>query len=108
MKYVVELSDEADADLREIFRYIAVHLKSPENAVCQVQRLEQHIRGLDELPHRFRKYERGVWRERGLRVMSVDRYCVFYIPDDAAKTVTVMRVMYGGRDIARWLEKKTS
>lgn len=107
MKYAVNLSDEANADLREIFRYIAIHLQSPENAVGQLQRLEQHIRGLDEFPYRFRKYEKGVWKKRGLRVMPVDRYCVFYIPNDATKTVTIVRVMYGGRDTARWLEAKT-
>ncbi|MBQ8699252.1 MAG: type II toxin-antitoxin system RelE/ParE family toxin, partial [Schwartzia sp.] len=89
MKYAVNLSDEANADLREIFRYIAIHLQSPENAVGQLQRLEQHIRGLDEFPYRFRKYEKGVWKKRGLRVMPVDRYCVFYIPNDATKTVTI-------------------
>ncbi|MBR1885628.1 MAG: type II toxin-antitoxin system RelE/ParE family toxin [Schwartzia sp.] len=107
MKYAVNLSDEANADLREIFRYIAIHLQSPENAVGQLQCLEQHIRGLDEFPYRFRKYEKGVWKKRGLRVMPVDRYCVFYIPNDATKTVTIVRVMYGGRDTARWLEAKT-
>ncbi len=108
MKYVVNLSDEAIADLREIFRYIAIHLQSPENAVHQVQRLEQHIRGLDEFPYRFCKYEKGVWEKRGLRVMPVDRYCVFYIPNDTTKTVTIVRVMYGGRDLTRWLDAKTS
>ena len=108
MKYAVNLSDEANADLREIFRYIAIHLQSPENAVGQLQRLEQHIRGLDEFPYRFREYEKGVWKQRGLRVMPVDRYCVFYIPNDTTKTVTIIRVMYGGRNIARWLEAKTS
>lgn len=108
MKYVVKLSDEASADLREIFRYIALQLQAPENAVHQLERLDEHIRGLDEFPYRFRRYERGVWRKRGLRVMPVDRYCVFYVPDDAKKAVTIIRVMYGGRNIAHWLEKKTS
>ena len=106
MKYVVKLSDEADADLRKILRYIAEHLQLPGTAVRQLQRLEQYIRGLGEFPHSFHKYERGVWKKRGLRVMPVDRYCVFYIPDDDAETVTVVRVMYGGRNIARWLEEK--
>ena len=32
-------------------------------------------------------------------MMPVDHYLVFYIPDTAAKTVTVLRVIYGGRDM---------
>ena len=32
-----------------------------------------------------------------LRVMPVDNYLVFYIPDHQAKTVAVLCVAYGGR-----------
>ena len=35
--------------------------------------------------------------------MSVDRYCVFYIPDISSRSVSVIRVMYGGRDVDRRL-----
>ena len=31
MNYEVELSEQADSDLREIFEYIAFELQSPEN-----------------------------------------------------------------------------
>ena len=43
MKYVVNLSDEANADLREIFHYIAIHLQAPENAVSQLQHVWNNI-----------------------------------------------------------------
>ena len=36
---------------------------------------------------------------RGLRVMPVDNYLVFYIPDKEAGLVTIIRVMYSGRDV---------
>lgn len=51
------------------------------------------------MPERFRVYDREPWRSRNLRVMPVDNYLVFYIPDHQAETVTVLRIMYGGRDI---------
>ena len=31
--------------------------------------------------------------------MPVDNYLVFYIPDEVAAIVTVIRVMYAGRDM---------
>ena len=34
-----------------------------------------------------------------MRVMPVDHYLVFYIPDVEAALVTVIRVMYAGRDV---------
>ena len=58
MTYAVELSARADDDLRGIFAYIAYGLKSIQNAIGQIERLEQGILGLDELPERFRRYEK--------------------------------------------------
>ena len=37
--------------------------------------------------------------ERGLRFAAVDNYIVFYIPDIETQTVTILRVMYSGRNI---------
>lgn len=99
MSYEVVLTPNAKQDLRDIYRYIAVDLQSEQNANGQLDRLEENILKLDEMPERFRVYDREPWRSRNLRVMPVDHYLVFYIPDHQAKTVTVVRIMYGGRDI---------
>ena len=99
MSYAVTLTPEAEHDLWEIYRYIAVELQSEQNAAGQLKRLEENILKLDEMPERFRVYDREPWRSRNTRVMPVDNYLVFYIPNHSAKTVTVLRIMYGGRDI---------
>ena len=99
MSYDVTLTPKAKHDLREIYRYIAEELQAAQNAAGQLERLEEKILKLDEMPERFRVYDREPWRSRNLRVMPVDNYLVFYIPDHEARTVTVLRVMYGGRDI---------
>lgn len=39
--------------------------------------------------------------------MPVDNYCVMYIPDMEKALVTIIRVMYGGRDIDTQLELYT-
>ena len=92
-------------DLRGIFEYIAFHLQSVQNAANQLDRLEQGIASLARMPERFRAYEKEPWRSRNLRIMPVDRYLVFYIPDKEKKDITVLRVMYGGRDIDRQLKE---
>ena len=99
MIYEVELSEQADSDLRGIFEYIAFELQSPENASGQLDRLEEQILSLDIMPERYRKYENEPWKSRGLRVLPVDNYVIFYIPDSNKKIVTILRVMYAGRDI---------
>lgn len=104
MNYRIVLTTQAQADLRDIFRYIAAKLQSPQNAVGQLARLEQAIASLDRMSERFRLYDTPKWRGRNLRIMPVDHYLVFYIPNHDSATVTVLRVMYGGRDIENQLD----
>lgn len=105
MKYEIRMTPEAKSDLRGIFEYIAVTLQSVQNASGQLDRLERSINSLDQMLDRFRLYETEPWRSRNLRIMPVDNYLVFYIPDYEKSIVTVIRVMYGGRDADRQLNK---
>ena len=107
MIYEVEVSEQADNDLRGIFEYIAFELQSPENASGQLDRLEEQILSLDTMPERYRKYEKEPWKSRGLHVLPVDNYVVLYISDIYKRVVTILRVMYAGRDIDKQLNLHT-
>lgn len=107
MMYEVETTDQAETDLREIYEYIAFELLSPDNASGQLVRLEAHIEGLGEFPEKFRRYDKEPWHGRGMRVMPVDNYLVFYILDEVAAHVTVIRIMYAGRDVDAQLQEHT-
>ena len=107
MIYEIEVSEQADSDLRGIFEYIAFELQAPENASGQLERLEEQILSLDTIPERYRKYEKEPWETRGLRVLPVDNYVILYIPDSDKKVVTILRVMYAGRDIDNQLKLHT-
>ena len=56
---------------------------------------------------RYRLYEKEPWKSRGLRVLPVDNYVLFYIPNEEDKVVTVVRVLYGGRNIEKELKENT-
>ena len=107
MMYRLEMTEQAETDLREIYEYIASELLAPENASGQLDRLETHIEGLMEFPKKFRCYEKEPWHGRGMRVMPVDNYLVFYIPDAEEALVTIIRVMYAGRDVDVQLREHT-
>lgn len=47
-------------------------------------------------------YNKALWNDKNLRVMRVDNYLVFYTTDTNNKMVTVIRIMYGKRNI-EWL-----
>ena len=107
MIYEVKLSEQAYIDLRGIFEYIAFELKAPENANSQLNRLEERILSLDTMPERYRKYEKEPWKSRGLRILPIDNYLVFYTTNTDIKVVTILRVMYAGRDIDNQLNFDT-
>ncbi|MGN1111654.1 MAG: type II toxin-antitoxin system RelE/ParE family toxin [Acutalibacteraceae bacterium] len=108
MIYRVEITEQAEADLRGIYEYIAFSLLSPQSAKSQLERLEEKILKLDRMPQRFKKYEKEPWHGRGLRQMPVDNFVVFYTPNEAESKVTVIRVLYGGCDIDTELRENTS
>ena len=105
MNFQVVLTKQAKADLISIYQYIAYDLQSPQTAEGQLSRLEKAIASLDQMPERYRVYEHAKWKERNLRIMSVNNYLVFYIPSQEKMTVTVMRIMYGGRNVDRQLDE---
>ena len=82
-------------------------LQSVQNATGQLDRLEENVLSLAKMPKRFRVYDREPWRSRNLRVMPVDNYLVFYIPNHQEKLVTVIRIMYGGRDVDAQLHRSS-
>ncbi len=107
MRYKIFYTAGAKRDLQGIYSYIADDLLVPDTATGQVQRIMKEIRSLEEMPMRYRLYDDEPWHDLGLRFFPVDNYLVFYLPDESTNTVRVVRIMYGGRDIRRQLEKTT-
>ena len=105
MKYGIELTEQAKEDLRKIYEYIAEVLLVPGVALCQLERIENGILSLEEMPERFRLYEKEPWYSRGIHQMPVDNFIVFYIAEKVEKIVTVIRVLYGGMDIDEQFKK---
>ena len=103
MIYTVNLSKQARHDMKIIFEYIALTLMEPVVAEKQYTRIEKAVSSLDKMPERFRRYEKDPWRSRSLYVMPVDNFLAFYIVDNANNTVTIIRLLYGARDIEKEL-----
>ncbi len=105
MTFKVVYSGAAKDDLRRIYEYIAFELSEPPVASNQAKRIMETVRSLEEMPSRFRLYESEPWRSRGLHVVPVNNYLIFYMIDDEASTVKIVRIMYGGRNIKTQLEE---
>ena len=108
MSWSVIYSAHARQDLRNIYEYIAYHLLVPDTASAQTARIMKAIRTLSDFPLRHQICENEPWREQGLRFFPIDRYLIFYLPDEATSSVTIVRILYGGRDIDKQLTENDS
>ena len=97
--YDIVYSPQALNDLKDIYAYIAPYLLVPDTAQNQVNRIRKEIRSLDFMPSRYALVDWEPWKSMGMHKVPVDSFVVFYTVDSDSMTVTVIRIVYGGRDI---------
>ena len=103
MTYDVKISEQARQDMKAIYEYIAYVLLEPIIAEKQYTRIENAVFTLDQMPERHRPYDKESWRSRNLRLMLIDNYIAFNVVDNKNRVVTVIRIMYGRRNIEKEL-----
>lgn len=102
-EWTVVYTERAEGDLRSTFEYIAFSLLEPAIAKNQLRRIVDAVAKWSEMPLRYRLYEKEPWHSKGLCILPIDNYLIFYLPVKAKMTVAVIRIMYGGRDIEKQL-----
>ncbi|MDR0917390.1 MAG: type II toxin-antitoxin system RelE/ParE family toxin [Oscillospiraceae bacterium] len=97
-RYSVIVERPAEADLRGILRYITDTLKEPATARRIYSSIRATILGLDTFPLRNRVVSDEPYAAQGVRIALAENYLVFYVADEAAHTVHVLRVLHGRRE----------
>ncbi|MBQ6502742.1 MAG: type II toxin-antitoxin system RelE/ParE family toxin [Flexilinea sp.] len=100
-------TNTAHQDLRAIYDYIALSLLSPDAARNISEKIMKTVRSLEFLPERNPLYREEPWHSQGVRFIPVQKYLVFYTINTVNNTVSVVRIMYGARDLSRQLEETT-
>ena len=85
--YTVEITNEALADMEQLYNHIAYVLQAPENAILTLDTLAERIRIMESEP------ERG----KEMRRLLVDNYSVFFVIQ--GDKVIVTDVLYSASDI---------
>ena len=99
MNYKIIYSPLALDDLRNIYSYISFELKSPDTAAKQVKKIRERIKALNTLPERYSLVDWEPWKSIDMRKIPVSNYTVFYKVDSSELSVTIVRIIYSGRDI---------
>jgi len=100
MDWHVEITEDAEQDVDEIYQYIAVSLQEPGIAWKQTERIRDKIAQLCYMPERNSIVQHEPWKSREMRRVNVDNYAVFYMLDSMSSTVSVIRILYARRDLS--------
>lgn len=101
-QYKVEITDEALADMEQLYNHIFYVLCAPENAMGQYNRIADEILKLDTFPERFRIMESEPECSKKIRRMLVDNYSIFYVIKEGRVIVT--DVLYTASNIENRLK----
>ena len=91
------LTDAAREDIRDIVGHMRIHQKSPQNARLVALRLKAQFQRLVKIPNLG--YTREQLRDNHALVVAVTGVLVIY--DPWLKPLTILRIVYGSRDLNR-------
>ena len=93
-KYKVFLLPHASRDIDEIYSYISKNLVEPDTALKMVDRIENAIFSLEEMPARGSLRNHGVYASKGYRQLFVKNFTIIYRIDEQKKQVIIVTVRY--------------
>ncbi|MCL2078859.1 MAG: type II toxin-antitoxin system RelE/ParE family toxin [Oscillospiraceae bacterium] len=103
MTWKIEYTEDAERDLDDIYEYYSSVRLETSFAAKLINKLLQAADSLETMPFRFPAYPNEPWKSNGLRTLYKHNYVILYLPDEAINVVSIIRIMYGGRDIDKHL-----
>lgn len=98
--YTVRYAPQALDDLQgHLLLGHAFRSKEPATAQKLVNRIRKAARSLDALPGRYPVVDWEPWQSMGMHRFTVENFLLFYLIDQSTRTVTLVRIAYGGRDL---------
>lgn len=103
--YKVKITEQAEAQLREILCYISNTLKEPDIAMSLFNEIQKNILSLDVMPKRIALIDEEPWRSYGIHRMTVKNFLIYFWVNEDLKEVHITAVIYGKRDQLKLLER---
>ncbi|MHC8515015.1 type II toxin-antitoxin system RelE/ParE family toxin [Sporosarcina sp. ITBMC105] len=103
MRYDVQITKKATADLDAIYYYISSQLVANKAAIDLLNRIENSILGLQDFPCAYSLMKDELLQLKGYRKLVVGSYSIFYTVIEKDKRVIVMRILYSRRNYNEFL-----
>jgi len=97
-QYTINISKDAQCDIIDIVYYIAVELGAPETAERFSDDINQSIKSLEHMPHRYPVIDGERKVSPGFRKLHIKNYIAFYTINEDTRTVNIERILYVRRN----------
>ncbi len=97
-RYTYVLTESAEADIDEAFDYIANGLVNPDAASAFADELGEKLEEICKTPKAGRPVHNPYLKSDDIRRILVKNYIAYYLIDEEAAKIVVLRVIYNRRD----------
>lgn len=98
MKYSIHITAPARNDILQSAVYISNNLCNPNAADKLLSQIAEKLNSLADAPQRYAVVNDEFLAHLEIRMVKINNYDAFYRINDAAHTVTVLRILYEKRD----------
>jgi len=105
MNYLPNITDLAEEDILTTVKYIVNDLKNPIAANNLLNEIERHEKNLEDNPYIYPLVNDDYLSEKGLRLIVINNYLMFFIINEENKIVNIIRFLYGRRNWKNILAK---
>jgi len=98
MNYFPNITDLAEEDILSVVKYIKNSLKNPVAANNLLDEIERHEKNLEDNPYIYPLVNDDYLSEKGLRLIVIKNYLMFFIINEDNKIVNILRFLYGRRN----------
>lgn len=106
MKYRLNITRKAEHDIADAADYIEFVLYNPTAADDLLDEVEKIFNSLVFMPDKHALADDPVLRAWGIRFVKVKNYLAFYLIDESAGIIYVVRFMYSRRSWEKILRKE--
>lgn len=93
-KYQVSLLTAAYRNLDEIYEYIRIELGADQAALNLIEKLEEAVLSLAEMPFRGARRRVGAFASKGYRQLFVNGFTIIYRIEEMKKQVVIVTIRY--------------
>ena len=98
MNYALHIATAAERDIRDAADYIEFALMNPQAANDLLDAISEILPTLEENPTRIGLVSEPVLNAWGIRFIRIKNYLAFFVVDEEAQSVTVLRFLYVKRN----------